>query len=405
MFDTGGVAGEVARAHTLLADIAASISSETTGAAASEALREALCADNQLSLLIVLLTNRVDRSGEFARDGAMSMAAWLRAEAHCSTSWASARVKTGRLLVDSLPATRTAWAAGQLNFEHVQVIARAAAGLDDGQLEQLDRALAAAAPDATPPMLRDIAAAVLERIAPDTAEKDRDDKTATQSVQLSDVPDGGYLTGTLDVETTALLRAALKKFTSDAAPFRDEQGLVQPGPTLAHRQALAVAEMCRQALDFGTGNAPGANKPHLVITVTETDLRNGIGVGYLPGGGTLPAADLRRIACDCKIIPVLLSSAGMPLDVGRTTRSISAAQRTALNLRDKGCRVQGCYRPPSDCDAHHIIHWLNGGPTDLNNLILLCRGHHTRRHKGDLTITAHGHQQFTITKTTPNRRT
>ncbi len=404
MFDTGGVAGEVARVHTLLADVAASISSETSGAAASEALREALCADNQLSLLIVLLTNRVDRSGEFARDGAMSMGAWLRTESHCSTGWATARVKTGRLLVDSLPATRAAWAAGSLNFEHVQVIARAAAGLDAGQLAALDRALAAAAPDTTPVMLRDIAAAVLERIAPEAAEKGRDDKTAEQSVQLSDVPDGGYLTGTLDAETTALLRAALGKFTPEAAPFRDSNGLVQPGPTLSHRQALGLAEMCRQALDFGTGNPPSANKPHLIVTISETDLRAGIGVGTLPGGGTLPAADLRRIACDSKIIPVLLSSAGMPLDVGRTTRSISPAQRVALNLRDKGCRHPDCYRPPSDCDAHHVIHWLNGGPTDLENLILLCRGHHTRHHKGDYTITAHGNQQFTITKT-PHSRT
>ncbi len=72
-------------------------------------------------------------------------------------------------------------------------------------------------------MLRDIAAAVLERIAPEAAEKGRDDKTAEQSVQLSDVPDGGYLTGTLDAETTALLRAALGKFTPDAAPFRGQQ--------------------------------------------------------------------------------------------------------------------------------------------------------------------------------------
>jgi hypothetical protein len=254
-------------------------------------------------------------------------------------------------------------------------------------------------------MLRDIAAAVLEHIAPQAAEKDRDDKTAAQSVQLSDVPDGGYLTGTLDAETTALLRAALAKFTPDAAPFRDSNGLVQPGPSLSHRQALGLAEMCRQALDFGTGNDSGSNKPHLVVTATETDLRAGIGVGHLPGGGTLPVADLRRIACDCKVIPVLLGSAGMPLDVGRTTRSISGAQRVAINLRDKGCRHPDCHRPPSDCDAHHVIHWLDGGPTNLHNLISFCRGHHTRHHKGEFTVTANGDQQFTITKTPMNRRT
>ena len=395
----------MARAHTLIADTAASITSELSGAAACEALREAICADNQLTLLIVLLTERMDRSGEYARDGAVSMAAWLRNEAHTSGPWASVRVKTGRLLVDSLPATRAAWVAGHCNFEHVQVIAKAAVGLDEGQLTQLDRALAAAAPDATPPMLRDIAAAVLERIAPDAAEKDRDRKTAGQRLHLSDVPDGGYLTATLDAETTALLRAALTTFTPEAAPFPGADGLVKPGLSLSHRQALGLAEMCRQALDFGTGNAPAANKPHLIVTATETDLRNRIGVGHLPGGGTLPIADLRRIACDCKIIPVLLGATGLPLDVGRTTRSISPAQRVALNIRDKGCRHPDCHRPPADCDAHHVIHWLDFGPTKLENLLLLCRGHHTRHHKGEFTITAHGNQQFTITKTPSRLRT
>jgi Domain of unknown function (DUF222)/HNH endonuclease len=313
-------------------------------------------------------------------------------------------VQTGRLLADSLPATRAAWAAGNLHFEHVQVIRRAAKDLDDGQIAVLDRALASAAENATPTMLKDIAAAVLEHLAPEETENKRDAKTASQSLHLSDVPDGGYLTGDLDPETTALLRAALAKFTPEGRITVGEDGLVHPALPLSHRQALGLAEMARQALDFGHGHAGAADKPHLVLSASLEDLRDQIGVGYLPGTGTIPIADVRRIACDCKIIPVLLGSEGQPLDLGRTVRTVTPAQRVALNLRDQGCRHPDCHRPPADCDAHHVIHWLDGGDTNLNNLILLCRGHHRRRHKGEFTVTAHGDQQFTITKT-PRRRT
>ena len=224
-------------------------------------------------------------------------------------------------------------------------------------------------------------------------------------MHLSDVPDGGYLTAALDPETPALLRAALAKFTPEGRITVGDDGLVRPALPLSHRQALGLAEITRQALDFGTGHAGSADKPHLVISASLEDLRDQIGVGYLPGTGVIPIADVRRIACDCKIIPLLLGSEGQPLDLGRTTRSISPAIRTALNERDQGCRHPDCQRPPADCDADHVIHWADGGPTDLENLILLCHGHHTRRHKDEFSIKAHGDQQFTITKTPRRLRT
>jgi HNH endonuclease len=68
--------------------------------------------------------------------------------------------------------------------------------------------------------------------------------------------------------------------------------------------------------------------------------------------------------------------------VGRTSRVVSAAQRAALVVRDGGCAVPGCDRPPGWCEAHHLVHWLHGGPTDLENLALLCRAHHRAVHEG-----------------------
>ena len=395
MFDTGGMAGQVVRAHALLADVTASISVDTSGPVAREALVEALALGRQVDLAICLLSERVDRSGEFAADGSISMAAWLRGEGHASREWASLRIHTGRALVDLLPATMAAWAAGDLGLEHVGHIRRAVDGLSPAHTSCLDKALAAAAKTVSPADLKDIAARLKEELAPDTCEKDRDDKAASQSVHLSDVGDGGRLDGDLDAESTAILRAALDKYMPPP----------EPGVKTSQRRATALIEMARQALDFGTGHPGGANKPHLIVSLSADQLADSLGVGYLPDRGTLPATDLRRLACDAKIIPIVLGSEGQPLDVGRTTRTIPPAIRVALNERDKGCRHPDCERPPAWCDAHHVIHWLDHAETSLDNLLLLCRRHHTAHHKGHFTITNHGNQHFTITKTKIHSRT
>jgi Domain of unknown function (DUF222)/HNH endonuclease len=99
-----------------------------------------------------------------------------------------------------------------------------------------------------------------------------------------------------------------------------------------------------------------------------------------PSGTGRLAARLRA-AID-KLSPVLGGAPTQPLEVGRTTRVIQAAQRTALAVRDGGCVFPDCQRPLAWCEAHHIIHWLHGGPTDLANLALLCRAHHRAVHEG-----------------------
>ena len=90
----------------------------------------------------------------------------------------------------------------------------------------------------------------------------------------------------------------------------------------------------------------------------------------------------RRIACDAGVSRVLTKGDSEILDVGRTTRSVPAALRRALALRDKGCTHPGCTRPHHWCDAHHIVHWADGGETSLANLVLLCRRHHRMAHEG-----------------------
>jgi hypothetical protein len=105
---------------------------------------------------------------------------------------------------------------------------------------------------------------------------------------------------------------------------------------------------------------------------------------------------VRRIACDAGVSRVITDPASVPLDVGRETRTVTVGQWGALVVRDRGCAFPGCIRPPEWCIAHHILHWADGGPTDLDNLVLLCGFHHRRvHHQGwDIRIAADGHPEF-----------
>jgi HNH endonuclease len=106
-----------------------------------------------------------------------------------------------------------------------------------------------------------------------------------------------------------------------------------------------------------------------------------------PGTDDTLAAQLQAAATR---LPATLGGAPtQPLEVGRTSRVVTAAQRAALVVRDGGCAVAGCQRPPAWCEAHHLRHWLHGGPTDLANLALVCRAHHRAVHEGGWRLTRH----------------
>ena len=99
-----------------------------------------------------------------------------------------------------------------------------------------------------------------------------------------------------------------------------------------------------------------------------------------PRGQLISAGDARRIACDCKVIPVVLGGDSEPLDVGRTIRTVPLGIRRALVARDRGCSFPGCGRPTRICDAHHARHWIDGGETSVQNCRPLCPMHHQQVH-------------------------
>ena len=113
------------------------------------------------------------------------------------------------------------------------------------------------------------------------------------------------------------------------------------------------------------------------------ELRRLEGSAELDHVGPVPVEVARRLACDASVVRVVTAGGSEPLDLGRMTRVPSKAQRRAVILRDGHCRFPGCDRPPAWDDVHHILHWPDGGPTDLGNLILLCRRHHVLCHARD----------------------
>ena len=164
--------------------------------------------------------------------------------------------------------------------------------------------------------------------------------------------------------------------------------------TPAQRHAAALADACASVLDHGELPTTTGQRPHLTVTIGSADLEHRTRSAVLDLGGTLSPTGLRQLACDARVIPVVLDGAGQPLDIGRAQRTVPEHLRHAVTTRDRGCAR--CGRPPSWCEVHHVHEWQHGGPTDLDNLVLLCRACHRLIHHAGWTVTLH-HGQAVVT--------
>lgn len=132
----------------------------------------------------------------------------------------------------------------------------------------------------------------------------------------------------------------------------------------------------------GTPTMPRAT---LMITMALSDLLGQTrGAGLTTTGQVLSAGQVRQLACEAELVPVVLGTDSQILDVGREHRLATPAQVKALRFRDQGCTFPGCTVPPEWCIAHHIIWWSRGGRTDMDCLALLCERHHTHVHTHEL---------------------
>ena len=198
---------------------------------------------------------------------------------------------------------------------------------------------------------------------------------------------------TLDPEGAAVLEAALGPLSAPA-PLDGERDLRSSD----RRRGEALVAVVRAGV-AGAGTGPRQTRSQLFVTVDLDTLRDGVrGAGVTvggPGAGVLLAPEtVRRLACDATIIPTVLGAAGAVVDLGTDVRLFTAAQVKRLWLRDGHCTYPGCSMPATWCDAHHLVHWADDGPTDLDNAALLCQRHHTivhqRRYAGRVVDDQHG---------------
>ncbi|HYM95691.1 MAG TPA: DUF222 domain-containing protein, partial [Candidatus Sulfotelmatobacter sp.] len=184
-----------------------------------------------------------------------------------------------------------------------------------------------------------------------------------------------FIDGRLDPESGAAVQTALNALS---LPYPGDRRTPQ------QRRADALIELCHRHFQAGTLPEVGGQRPHLLVKVFASALAGtpGSPAGDLNWGGSVPAATVRRLACDATLSVVALDEDGQPLDGGRATRIISPSMRRALIARDGGCRFPSCDRPIDWTDAHHLRHWADGGETTKDNLVLLCRNHHHLIHAG-----------------------
>jgi hypothetical protein len=202
------------------------------------------------------------------------------------------------------------------------------------------------------------------------AEAYRQEQCAQEEVdhrlQVSTVESGHLLiNGVLEPVGGAAVRSALEALAR---------------PSGAHDHRPREARLADALVELATAGKP----VNLQVTASVETLKNlaGAAGGEMEFSLPINAASVQRLACDCAVTRVLLDQDSLTIDVGRATRKIPVALRKALNLRDQHCRWPGCERPASYCDGHHLQHWIFDGPTELANVVLLCKRHHRMVHEG-----------------------
>ena len=180
------------------------------------------------------------------------------------------------------------------------------------------------------------------------------------------------------------------------AELRDETGEWKP---LRRRLGEALVEYVERYPVDATPQTAGVNAT-VVVTMTIEQLLGEAATALLDDGSRMSAGQARRLACEAGIIPVVLGTTSVPLDLGRATRLFTKAQRIALGLRDSGCTAKGCETSASGCHAHHDDPWSRGGLTDLANGRLLCPRHHRLAHDSSYAMTVHADNKVTYARRT-----
>ena len=285
-------------------------------------------------------------------------------------------------------------ADGKISHQHAKVIGRALQDLPADttpeQREFAEKALIRDAQRYSPTDLATRARRITDQHKPE-ADVDADEDAllrrreamarAKTSLQLWDNHDGTWsFRGTVPELHGRTLKISVDAFT---APRREHlDPAADPFEPLDKKQGKAFCSILEH-LPVDKLPTTGGTPIRIVVTIDESKLRSKVAAATLATGERLSAGQLRRLAANHRIIPAVLGSDSVPIDLGRTQRLFTKEQRDALAVLDGGCTAPGCDRPPSWCEVQHTKPWKLGGHTDLKQATLHCNAcHHLADQEG-----------------------
>ena len=351
------------------------------------------------------LVAEFDRRKGWEAGGHRSCAHWLSVRTGYDLRTARGYVRVARGL-EALPEIRASMARGRLAFSQVRALTRVATPETEVDLLEL-------AEGCTTATLERRVRAWKTASRREAADRER---ALHRARRLSACPDedGMYvLRARLEPEVGAVLMRAIeaaadalyRESADEADPGRGSRE--PPSPREAHREAArrradALGLVAERALAAGFGGGEdgeeGDDGDEVPVSGTRAERFQAFlfvdadtlpedgepGRSELEDGTRVAAGTARRLACDVAAVHVNRGDDGSVLDVGRRTRTVPPALRRALEVRDRGCRFPGCGLRFTD--AHHLVHWADGGETSLENTLLLCRRHHRLVHEEGWTV-------------------
>ncbi len=398
----------------------------------------------QIDRLESVFTSQVGLMHERGSAGAagfVTTAAFLRFGCKLTSRAARVQVDTAALLRD-WPMAAAAFAEGAISYPHAVMVTSTLTELPEAIANDAQPVLLEAAKLLDTRRLAQTAQRLRHIIDPD-GQAGLDERHYEQRwLEVVATFRGTVaINGVLDLESGAVLLTALKALMGPPAPDDERTG--------AERRADALVELARTGLDHANLPDVGGERPHLLVVTTIESLRGDPGTppSELGWAGPIGSDSARRLACDPIVtrvvtgefdgllrtdrgpfgshrgksavqhgksaveqgesavqqgdlpvisqllldaLPPQLRGPCQPLDVGRAERLATSSMRKALLIRDRGCAAPGCLCPPGRLEAHHIVHWIDGGVTAVDNLVLLCRRHHRFVHERGWQVSLNG---------------